>query len=177
MQQSANFDGHLVRVEFMERERFGFISEVEVFDKLHRFLYEVINEKTEMPVGSIEHENIICDYGDSEGWYGEYDWLGSWVGRIHSFSAAMGVTNFITHIRAALIACGDLTIKDGDPELIAGLKNAQTQFGKDVDAWSDEAINIALRLSLNEEARSVQEIENRTRLAKMIADHINSGNN
>jgi len=177
MQHSANFDGHLVCVEFMERVRLGVISEVEVFDKLHKFLYEVISEQTKMPVGSIEPANIICDYGDFEDGYGEYDWLSLWVGRIHTFCVAMGVTNFITPFRAALIACGDLTIKDGDPELIAGLKNAQTQFGKDVDAWSDEALKMALQLSLNEEARSVQEIENRARLAKMIADQINSGNN
>lgn len=172
MQQPAKLDGHLVRVGHQGRDRFGVIVQSEVFGKLHQFLFEV--EKGEMPVASIEPESIICDYGNFVDGWGEYEWLKLWFYRVHALSVAIGVSSYITSLRAVLIVCGDLTIIDGDPELIAGVKNAQTQFGKDLDAWSDEALKMAVMLSMNEEARSVQEIENRAKLAKLIADQINS---
>lgn len=177
MQQPVNYSNHLVRVKTLERERFGIIQQVDgtgmPFVDSKQFLFEVVDGQSRMPICMIEPENVLCDYGDiDEIVQRNADYL-PWMRRV----VRCGAENTITLFRAALIANGELVLDGAETALAARLESAQCQYGSDAGAWSDEAIQIAIQLSQNEEARSIKEIEARAALATLIADQMNSGNN
>jgi hypothetical protein len=55
-----------------------------------------------------------------------------------------------------------------------GFNRYGEKFGLDHDAWDDEAMYDVIQLSLNEEARSIGDIEQRAKIAQVVVDAINA---
>ena len=174
MQQGRVFGNHLARVHCRGRERFGFVVWVDgtgaSMVDAQEFLLEVIDGEGRMPVSAVSADNVVRDYGDIDDLsLGETPYL-PWIKRM----VKLGCVNTITLFRAALIACGELTLVAPDERLARILNTAQIAHCDNALAWELEALKAALQLSRNEEARSIREIEKRALLAKMIADKLNS---
>jgi hypothetical protein len=176
MDQSISYHEHWVRVNVLDRERFGYVKQMKdtgiAFMESKQFLFEVMDEQTRMPSALIETANVIWDYGRADTFEAaENSMYLPWVRRVVQCGAENGVTIF----RAALIACGEMTLDAPDSELFSQLQAGQKEFGVDAEAWSDDAIQVAIQLSLNEEVRSLKEIAKRAEISRLIAEQLNAG--
>jgi len=174
----ADLDGHLILLNHNDRQRFGYAflmdnSNIPHMDEPTCLFREVDDGERRMPVAKVELENVLVDYGPTNGMSEKDKFYIPWINRISQCSD----DNVLTSYRAALIATSDLVLSGANEELAAQLLVVQALRGSDLTAWSDEEIKIAIQLSRQEAERSLKEIAQRANLAKMIADHINAENN
>lgn len=173
----ADLDNHLILLNHSERQRLGYVSLVENSDLPllageSCFFYEIVDDQQRMPLAMVELKNVVTDFGPINSPNLNSVQHLPWLERIEQ----CGNGNVVTTIRAALIALGEIVLIGANEDLIAKLAKAQTQHGTMPVSWSDEEVQIVIELSKQEEARSIEEIEQRANLAKLIADQINLEN-